>query len=137
MKDEATVNKSNIKFMDRYHNDPEYRKKHINKMCEKIECDCGSIISRSNMTNHKRSGKHQQWVDENTKIKCDCGKNYRKKNVVKHNKSKNHMNWVESESVNSRLPPTPLEILSWLHFVPFKALKTYLKEHNLLDSLLD
>ena len=41
------------------------RKKNIQYMLEKVECPCGTITARSNMTTHRRTNKHQKWVIQN------------------------------------------------------------------------
>jgi len=44
-----------------YYRDPEFKKKHLARMQEKIECSvCGGSISRSNMTKHQKTIRHQQ-----------------------------------------------------------------------------
>jgi hypothetical protein len=42
----------------------ESNKKLYTYMCEKVTCPCGSKTSRSNMTTHRRSNKHQNWVEQ-------------------------------------------------------------------------
>ena len=50
----------------------EYRTKNrdqINdKMAEKVECECGIEIRRSSLTRHRKSKKHQTWVEQNTAL---------------------------------------------------------------------
>jgi hypothetical protein len=45
-------------FKNYYNNDPEFRRKHLDKMMERIECNCGFVTSRNNLTKHKRSRNH-------------------------------------------------------------------------------
>lgn len=47
-------------FMEKYRSDEEYRKKHMEYMKQKVECNCGFFTSRSNMTRHLRSSNHQK-----------------------------------------------------------------------------
>ncbi len=51
-------------FKDYYNNNPAFKAKHIKYICEKIECDCGSILARGNMYNHKKTKKHNQIMDK-------------------------------------------------------------------------
>jgi hypothetical protein len=49
----------------------EKRKKHYEKnkekisekASEKVECPCGSVVSRSNLSKHKKTQKHQEWEE--------------------------------------------------------------------------
>ncbi len=56
------------KIFKDYYADPEYRRKHLDRMKEKVECpDCGHITARANLTKHKRSKVHQQKAASNQK----------------------------------------------------------------------
>lgn len=57
------------KFMDYYNNDPEYRERHLQKLKEKIECDCGEMVSRASMARHRRTTKHQNKINDITNDK--------------------------------------------------------------------
>ena len=46
------------KTLKEYYADPEYRKKHIDKYKQKVECSCGSMVTLYNMSHHKKSKKH-------------------------------------------------------------------------------
>ncbi len=46
-------------FKERYHNDPEYRGKHLSYLKEKISCECGVDVNRAGMIAHKQTPKHQ------------------------------------------------------------------------------
>lgn len=41
-----------------YYQDEEFKRKHLAKMKEKIECECGKFITRSNMAAHKKTNLH-------------------------------------------------------------------------------
>lgn len=49
--------KKNKTFKD-YYNDPEWRDRHLKRLSEKIKCECGAMVSRSNMLRHKTTKKH-------------------------------------------------------------------------------
>ena len=44
----------------------ENREKNVQKMREKITCDCGSVVRKSGIVRHKKTAKHQKWVEANT-----------------------------------------------------------------------
>ena len=49
----------NKTFKERYQQDVEYRKKHVNYMMTKVPCNgCGFVTARCNMTRHRRSRNH-------------------------------------------------------------------------------
>lgn len=47
-----------------YYKNPEFRKRHLAYMSEKVECQCGFMTARNNMTRHKRSRNHQKRMME-------------------------------------------------------------------------
>jgi hypothetical protein len=51
-----------------YNNNEEYRKKHLAYVNEKIKCECGCITSRCNLTKHKRTAKHLQFMEKEQRI---------------------------------------------------------------------
>lgn len=53
---ETPEKKQHKKFKDYYQEDPEYRRRHLDKLMEKVECPkCGVSIGRCNMTRHQKS----------------------------------------------------------------------------------
>lgn len=47
-------------FSQYYNTHPEYRKKHLEKLKEKVECPiCHIFTARANMTTHKKTTKHK------------------------------------------------------------------------------
>ena len=42
-------------FVDYYREDPDFRKKHLERLNEKVECECGFITARGNLSRHKKS----------------------------------------------------------------------------------
>lgn len=57
-----------LQFREYYNNDPEFREKIKNYKSEKIRCECGKDVSRSNMSAHKRSDAHKKYVEENVDV---------------------------------------------------------------------
>jgi hypothetical protein len=53
-------NINNKKRRLKLQNDEEYRKKRNDRKREKVECECGIIVNRSNMSTHRKTKKHQQ-----------------------------------------------------------------------------
>lgn len=45
------------KFTD-YYADPKFRKRHLKKMMEKENCECGFYTAKCNMSHHKKSRNH-------------------------------------------------------------------------------
>jgi len=45
-------------FKKYYYDHPEFREKHLARMKEKISCECGCVVSRSNLSKHQKSKKH-------------------------------------------------------------------------------
>lgn len=56
-------------FTDYYYNDDEFRKNHLKKLNEKIECDCGFITARCNLSRHKKSHLHLARIGNGDEIK--------------------------------------------------------------------
>ena len=46
----------------------QYRQNNKEKISEKVTCNCGCIISRSNMSTHVKSNKHKSLIDNQTLI---------------------------------------------------------------------
>ena len=59
--DEIIINevpRSNKTFKD-YYADPEFKRKHLERMREKVSCPCGMVTSRSNRAKHQKTEKHK------------------------------------------------------------------------------
>jgi len=39
------------------------RIKHNKYMLEMVECPCGTVTARSNLSTHRKTNKHQKWVN--------------------------------------------------------------------------
>ena len=47
-----------------YYQDPEYRRRHLDKITEKVECECGYIGSKCYMSKHKKTAIHQKRLEK-------------------------------------------------------------------------
>ncbi len=56
--------KKPAKKFKEYYQDPEFKKKHLEKLKVKVMCECGTMISKGNKTNHFRTKKHIAGVTE-------------------------------------------------------------------------
>jgi hypothetical protein len=56
-------------FAEHYNSDPDFRKKHLAKMCEKVKCECGFVTARCNMSRHKKSHLHIEKMEKINKEK--------------------------------------------------------------------
>ncbi len=61
--------KGNKTFKYYYDNDDEFKTKHLKKLSERIECDCGFITARCNLSRHKRSHLHIKKIGNKDEIK--------------------------------------------------------------------
>jgi hypothetical protein len=46
-----------------YYDDPEWKEKHLKYMKIKVQYKCDSITARNNMYHHKRTAKHQKFIE--------------------------------------------------------------------------
>ncbi len=58
--DEPVVEKKQRKKFKEYYADPEFKKRHLEYVNEKIECTCGRSISRSNYSKHLKTPLHER-----------------------------------------------------------------------------
>jgi hypothetical protein len=56
-------------FVDYYKTDPEFRRKHLERLSEKIECECGFTTARSNLSRHRKSHVHISKMEKINRIK--------------------------------------------------------------------
>jgi len=86
-----------------------YKEERKEVMEERINCVCGSIISRQNMTSHLDTDRHKKYVetgktmDETRKedyIICACGMSISKRGIKRHEGSKIHKSYVEANKLN-------------------------------------
>jgi hypothetical protein len=78
-------------------------------MEERINCACGSIVSRQNMTYHLDTDRHKKYLEtgktmnETRKedyIVCICGMSISKRGIKRHEGSKIHKSYVEGKKQN-------------------------------------
>jgi hypothetical protein len=56
-------------FKEKYDNDEMFKAKHQKYVLEKLKCDCGCMVTRSNMSNHLKTNKHIKLVNQINKQK--------------------------------------------------------------------
>ena len=61
---EKPIEKS--KFRQRYATDPEFKARYLKSLYEEVECDCGCVITRNNMSTHKKNAKHAKLMQIKT-----------------------------------------------------------------------
>jgi hypothetical protein len=54
----TTDKKKRFNFKEYYANNPEFRERHLQKMKEKVRCDCGLFVGKYQLTKHKRTKGH-------------------------------------------------------------------------------
>ena len=78
-------------------------------MEERINCVCGSIVSRQNMTSHLDTDRHKKYVETGKTVdelrleeyvKCPCGVSISKRGLKRHEGSKIHKSFVEAQKEN-------------------------------------
>ena len=86
---------------------------------EKVECDCGELISRINLKNHRKSSQHKLFLEnpekykklkdrlkkekeDNPKYKCECGAEIKTQTSVikKHKKTKKHIDLMNCKNLD-------------------------------------
>lgn len=53
-----SITKKGWSFKEKYDTDPDFKKKHIKYCVEKLKCECGCMVMRSNLSTHRKSKKH-------------------------------------------------------------------------------
>lgn len=51
------------KWMDKYHNDPEFKEKHIKRLTTKVECECGRKVLHGYMAIHRKKAIHTRAME--------------------------------------------------------------------------
>jgi hypothetical protein len=64
--DEKKEIKKGKTFKD-YYQDPEFKRRHIEKLKEKVECPCGMVVTKSNMSQHRKTKKHVKLIAQKEK----------------------------------------------------------------------
>ena len=77
-------------------------------MEERVNCVCGSIVTRQNMTYHLDTDRHKNYletgktVNESRKeefVDCICGMSISKRGIKRHEGSKLHKSYVEADKL--------------------------------------
>ena len=58
-KEKIKIAQKKYRQTDKYR---EYRKRHYQKNKEKIQCECGSILTKQHLNRHYKSIKHQKYL---------------------------------------------------------------------------
>jgi hypothetical protein len=78
-------------------------------MEERINCACGSIVTRQNMTTHLKTDRHKKYIETGKTVNelrkedyviCMCGISISKRGIKRHEGSKIHKSYVEANKVN-------------------------------------
>ena len=68
---------------------------------EPVSCECGSVITRGQMSKHIKTKKHcqilQQPVIQQELYDCPCGSSIRKPDKKRHEKSQKHLDWLKQQ----------------------------------------
>ena len=74
-------------------------------MEERVTCQCGSIVSRQNLSYHLTTEKHKKYIDTGktfserrieSSVKCECGMNVTTCGLIRHQKSKLHIKFIKN-----------------------------------------
>ena len=55
-------------FKKYYDNNPEFKKRHLKRMSQKITCECGFVTARGNLSRHKKGHLHIQRMGDYDEI---------------------------------------------------------------------
>ena len=69
-------------------------------MTEKIKCECGALVTISNLKRHQNTTKHLNDLEfikqeKNKNYQCECKHFYTKKNKKRHDNSKHHIDYLK------------------------------------------
>jgi hypothetical protein len=88
----------------------QYNTSRKEQMEKRIECVCGSTVSRQNMTTHFLTDRHKKYLETNLTlnelrkedyIDCICGISISKRGIKRHENSKLHKKFIESRKDNN------------------------------------
>lgn len=60
---EEIAPKKTFVFKEYYNSNEEFRKRHLEKMKAKVVCECGHLVNKYWMTQHKRTKIHKSQMD--------------------------------------------------------------------------
>lgn len=73
------------------------------KAKEKVQCECGSIVRKSDIADHYKTITHQEFITGKQKIRslpsinCECGLEVTKKSLARHRRSQKHQTYLKSK----------------------------------------
>ncbi len=73
-----SVIKKKQTFKEYYDSNPEFREKHLNKLRERIICECGKSVARSNLSRHKKTTLHIKHLNCKTNELAETKKKLRR-----------------------------------------------------------
>lgn len=86
--DKPKVKKQYQTFKQLYDSNPEFRKRHLEKMKQEAQCECGVSLKRSHLGRHRKSKKHLKAIGftKATELRAAMEKfmeSYMKENLIK------------------------------------------------------
>jgi hypothetical protein len=66
---ETGTTKKKFQFKQYYANNPAFRQRHLEKMREKVQCECGRVVSKYNLHKHQSTKSHQTQMEYLAKLK--------------------------------------------------------------------
>jgi hypothetical protein len=66
--EEIKLKKTKQTFKEYYDANPEFRRKHLDKMLTKVACECGHIVNRCSLIRHKKTKSHERQLNAVKKI---------------------------------------------------------------------
>lgn len=93
-------NKEKIKQQQNtyYENNPDKLKEKRDKDKQLVECECGLYLTKKQLTAHKKTKLHLDYLDDKTSYRCECGTIINSKGKIKltnHYNSKYHCKVME------------------------------------------
>jgi prophage antirepressor-like protein len=89
-----------------------YREEHKEVMEEKVNCVCGSTVSRQNLSYHLQTDRHKKFLEtgktvnemrKESYVTCCCGQTISKRGVKRHETSALHKNFIESQHLQVKI----------------------------------
>ncbi len=82
-----SVIKKKQTFKEYYDSSPEFREKHLSKLRERITCECGTSVARSNLYRHNKTNLHAKKLRALTNELDETKKKLRKleRIIIKNN----------------------------------------------------
>ena len=55
-------------FKEYYNEDPEFRRRQLERLAEKVECECGYVCAKGNLSRHRKSHIHIEKMEKINRI---------------------------------------------------------------------